>query len=402
MSHLNRYKVGATLFRILSEGRMQLNVLQNALRYNSTPPTSIIEVRDYLASPNNTYKKINAGQVFPFPRTQIYPEMARPLLEKQNQIDFPETFVLTIPNGRVLGDGTVVTEDNAILSESTTDFHRKQQFHRLLSERSVPTPTRFDGRLAVITSPGSNNYFHWTLDSLPRLSLLRGMTDEIDGYYIDSRSRFHLEWLDILEIPKDKIITASPEHHIEATELIVPSFAGVAGLPSPDGLDFVRSFLPSKPNNRRRIYISRSGARRRKILNEKELLPILQRNGFETIQPGSMTVAEQMETFSSADVVVSPHGAELTNIAYCAPETKIIELFSPYYINPCFKNLAALCKLQHTALIGTGGESLLRKRKDAHFLWANIKMDLASLEKTMHKLPAIQERKTPQKNEKNL
>ncbi|VGO12282.1 hypothetical protein PDESU_00833 [Pontiella desulfatans] len=382
MSYLGKYKVGSTLFRTLSEGRMQWNALRNGFRHSHPAPASIISCRDG----HGSYQKRSEAIAFSLPPTIVEPENARPLLGKDKRVEFPETFVLRLPHGRVLGDGTVISPQNAILSESTIDFHRKQEHHHLLSERRVPDPEHFEGRLAVITSPGSDNYFHWTLDSVPRLSLLQGMANEIDGYYIDNQSRFHLEWLGMLGIPQEKIVEASPECHIEAKELFVPSFAGLPGLPSPEGLDFVRSFMPPTSGEGRRLYISRSGARRRRILNENEILPLLEKYGFETVHPGKLTVAEQMKLFASASVIVSPHGAELTNLAFCPSGAKVIELFSPYYLNPCFKQLAAVRGLHHTALVGQGGERMLHRQIDAHHVWANIKVDVASLNKALSEL----------------
>lgn len=382
MSYLGKYKVGSTLFRTLSEARMQLNVLRNGIRHSYPAPASIISCRNC----NGSYEKRSEAIVFPLSPTIVEPEDALPLLGRDKRVEFPETFVLRLPHGRVLGDGTVISPQSAILSESTLDFHRKREHHHLLSEHRVPTPEPFDGRLAVITSPGSDNYFHWTLDSVPRLSLLQEMEDEIDGYYIDNRSRFHREWLGLLSIPDDKVVAASPERHIEATELVVPSFAGLAGLPSPAGLGFVRSFMPPAPGKGRCLFISRSGARRRRILNENEILPLLEKHGFETVHPGKLTVAEQMKLFASASVIVSPHGAELTNLAFCPSGAKVIELFSPYYLNPCFKQIAAVRGLHHTALVGRGGERILRKQIDAHHVWANIKVDVASLNKAVLEL----------------
>lgn len=373
MSYLQQYKAGSTLFRTLSEGRMRVRSLHNRFRFACPAPDSIVSIHDQKET--DFYVKKGEASSFAFPRGQIIPEPARPILEIEKEICFPETFVLRIPDGRVLGDGTVVTPQNRIVSESTIDFHRKQDFHWLLSERRVPAKERFDGRLAVITSPGSDNYFHWTLDSLPRLSLLRGMESEIDGYYIDCSSRFHREWLDMLQIPAEKIVAASPKRHLEARELIVPSFEGLPGLPSPRGLKFVRSFMPPENSQGKRIYISRAGARRRRIVNEAEIMPILKENGFEVVHPGQMTVKEQMQMFASAAVIVSPHGAELTNLTYCTSGTKVVELLSPYYLNPCFRNLSALLNLEHTALIGKGGRQIISKQLNAHHVWANIRVD---------------------------
>lgn len=389
MSYLNKYKVGSPLFRTLSEVRLQMNVLRNSIHHSHPPPTSLVNIQDYLAQYGDSchYEKRSKASVFHLPDTHINPSAARPLLEKQKRIEFPESFVLCVPGGRVLGDGTVMVEGNAILSDTTTDFHRKQECHHLLSERKVPEPECFEGRLAVITSPGSDNYFHWTLDSVPKLGLLEKMDGEIDAYYVDDRSHFHHEWLNKLGVPFDKIISASPERHIKASELIVPSFAGLPNLPSPSGLDFIRRFMPNTAHrDGKRIYVSRSGSRRRRILNEAEMFPLLEEHGFEIVHPGKMSVAEQMETFASAQVVVSPHGAELTNLVYCSPGTEIIEIFSPYYLNPCFKQLAAVRGLEHTALVGKGGRRVLRNIQDAHYVWTNIKVDINGFEKELNRI----------------
>ena len=389
MSFLNKYKVGSPLFRILSETRMRMNILCNAIRYSHPPPKTIIGIHDYLAEHGNSCRceTLPKPPTFQFPKTYVEPAIARPLLEKHDQIEFPEPFVLRTPKGSVLGDGTVIVNGNTILSDTTTDFHRKQEYHHLLSERKIPEPKPFDGRLAVISAPGSKNYFHWTLDAVPRFGLLKNMAGEIDAYYVDNSNRFHREWLDKLGIPSSKIVSASSESHIQPTELIVPSFAGLPGLPSPEGLEFLRKLMPQgKLNEQRRVYVSRSQSRRRRIVNERKILSILHDHGFTVVHPGRMSVVEQMELFGSAGVIVAAHGAELTNLAYCAPGTRIVELFSPYYINPCFANLAALCGLQYTALIGKGGARVLRKGRDTHFVWNNLRVNGDLLIKTLGKM----------------
>lgn len=387
MSYLDKYKVGSPLFRTLSEGRMQWNALQNRLRFKHPSPEGVITAEELEKTANNQVqlKKLSATYSHPVSDSNIIPAEARSLLNKTTPINFPESFVLNIANGSVLGDGSVLVE-NHLLSDCTTDFHRKPEHHQLLSAGRIPKPVPFNGRLAVVASPGSSNYFHWTLDSIPRLSLLKGIDDQIDGYYLDNGSGFHQDWIKLLGLPEDKIICPAPDSHLIAKELIVPSFAGLPGLPSAEGIDFVRSFMPVSSKKGKRIYISRSGARRRRILNEKELLPILSKYGFETVLPGELSIKEQMELFSSADVIVSPHGAELTNLAYCRPETQVIELFSPYYVNPCFRQLASVCRLKHTALIGRGGERLLHKGTDAHYVWANMRVDVGQLEKALSDL----------------
>ena len=51
-------------------------------------------------------------------------------------------------------------------------------------------------------------------------------------------------------------------------------------------------------------------------------------------------------------MVVGAHGAALANLAFCRPGTHVIELFSPRYVNPCYRNLALAAGLLHGAVIG--------------------------------------------------
>jgi capsular polysaccharide biosynthesis protein len=65
----------------------------------------------------------------------------------------------------------------------------------------------------------------------------------------------------------------------------------------------------------------------RRLLNEESLLPSLRNLGFEIIRPGEMPLTTQIEKFRKAKVVLAPHGAGLTNILFCRPDTTLIEIF---------------------------------------------------------------------------
>lgn len=377
MSYLNKYKVGTTLFRTLAEIRLQASVLRHACLFDYAPPNRMVSIEDCLAQKETKlrYQKIFEPSSCELSSTTYIPEAIQPMLEKRRKIDFPERFVMKVPNGRVLGDGSTIMPGNALLSNTTTEFHRDIEHHHLLSEKKVRSPERFEGRLAVIGSPGGGNYFHWTLDSIPRFHLLSLSDEPVDAYYVHDGHRFQQEWLRKLDIPPDKIVSASPDRHIEAKELIVPSFAGQPGLPAPDGLAFLSSFRPENITGKgERIYISRSDSKRRRIVNEHHMLPILEKHGFSVIRPGRLSLEEQMAAFAEAKIIIAPHGAELANLVYCQPNTRIVEIFSPYYLNPCFRELAALAGLRHTAFVGQGGSRILHQRKDAHFVWANIRV----------------------------
>ena len=93
---------------------------------------------------------------------------------------------------------------------------------------------------------------------------------------------------------------------------------------------------------------------RRPLVEGEKIWAGLQKLGFAQIEPEKMSVAEQARAFRSARVVVGAHGAALANLAFCRPGTHVIELFSPIYVNPCYRNLSLAAGLLHGAVIGNG------------------------------------------------
>jgi capsular polysaccharide biosynthesis protein len=54
--------------------------------------------------------------------------------------------------------------------------------------------------------------------------------------------------------------------------------------------------------------------------------------GWETVTLENLPIEEQVRCFSEASHVVSTHGAGLTNLLWCEPGTKVIEIQDPNMI----------------------------------------------------------------------
>jgi hypothetical protein len=75
------------------------------------------------------------------------------------------------------------------------------------------------------------------------------------------------------------------------------------------------------------IYVSRSKIKAPRVLaEESEVEAALARLGFVTVRPESMTLDEQIVTFSRARVVVGPHGSGLANAGFAPPGCLIVEI----------------------------------------------------------------------------
>ena len=104
----------------------------------------------------------------------------------------------------------------------------------------------------------------------------------------------------------------------------------------------------------RKLYISRSDARRRKILNEESLWQSLQHQGFERVELEGMNWYNQLKLFKEAALVVSNHGAGLTNIAFMAQGGRVIELKSKNNDYWCYFSLSRVIGLKYAYILCDG------------------------------------------------
>jgi len=208
----------------------------------------------------------------------------------------------------------------------------------------------------------------------------------IDYYFVNSqKGRFQRETLALLGIEQAKIIDGDQVPHLRARELIVPSVPLGGGCFRDWMTEFLRdSFIPSDRQNTRpsgrRLYISRARAGYRRVLN----VNLLRRHNFEVFEMETLSVQEQAAAMASCEAVVAPHGGGLSNIIFCSPGTKIVEMFSPELVATYFWKLSNQLKLDYYYLLGKGSPA--SQGSDYPQSWdarADIHVDLEMLERTL-------------------
>ena len=215
----------------------------------------------------------------------------------------------------------------------------------------MPLVMKLNSRVAVVTSPAHQRYFHWLFDTLRRFDLIRRSKVDVDQYVVNNELPFQRESLEILGIPPEKIISPKRDTHIEAQDLIVPSLPAKLGVMTTRSCEFLRTtFLPSTQGQavaERLIYITRKNALTRRVLNEGELLDRMSRFDVEAIELEGMSVARQAVLFANARLIIAPHGAGIANAVFCPKYSKLIEFMPDTYNNSCFELLAGIRSLQY-------------------------------------------------------
>lgn len=314
-------------------------------------------------------------EIFPshVSRLEIDPEFVEacpPYLKPQMEIDQPPAFVLEMPNGRAVADLlgrhiAYVSADNRLIGELSFQWENGKMLpaekNRILRQAYFDEPVFYHGNVFSLLSgaAGAFNYFHWFIDTFPKLCLAKkaGLLESIDWLLVPSfRHPFQKEYLALLGIHESRIIRGDEKRHIGAEKLIVPSHTRGSAAHIPEWIPrfYREEILPKVKVNsqaKRRIYISRNDSDKRRTLNEEQLIPILEKYGFEIHQLNNKSTEEQIKLFASAAFIVSPHGAGLSNLVYCSPGSRVIEFFPGGYVKATYYDLSKKCGLKYRHLI---------------------------------------------------
>ena len=291
-------------------------------------------------------------------------------------ITYPKAYLSFLKNARVVNEnGVVISYDNKVFADFTFELGKPIEEHEVFKSYIKKPQVRREC-MATITSTGNTGYFHWIFESLPRLKLLEEVIDEIDYLIVPYHlKKFHLETLGLLGFPEEKLLKIKDGTHLLCERLFVPS---VSRQVPKWACDFLRdSFLPedvAEPH--RLIYISRKDALYRKIINEEEVEDYLRDVGFEIVQMSELTFLEQVKICAEARIVVAAHGAGLSNTVFCK-NTKILEFFSPSYVNASFRILANQCGNEYYYLLGVGAPG------SSPPAWRDYMVDTKAFEKTL-------------------
>jgi capsular polysaccharide biosynthesis protein len=272
---------------------------------------------------------------------------------------FEGEFARTIPECRLLRFENVLASSEGLLFKGTKilpesfafpyhldDWRRRTIFKFLAKNYAFRRRRRIESEALWITNYWSTGYFHWVADALTRLfvvqdrarDLLLLLPVEYRGceFVASTLKAFGVTNVDFIE--RDEVL--------ECRSLWLPSHTAPPGHFKDEAIRGVRNVLlaayGSTGAEGERLYITRSKAPKRRIVNEAEITPILNTFGFQTINTEDCSFADQVQICSRARYIVSNHGAGLTNTLFMRDGGSILELrHQSDCINNCYFTLAS-------------------------------------------------------------
>ena len=311
----------------------------------------------------------------------------------RNSILFQQTWVREMEKCIVYGPTVgVVSSDNFLIPGVSIEWSCPPELHWTFRKFKLPRPTDLGGRSLILASTGGDSYFHWMTDVLPRVRLINEAGFEINSFdhFIINKleAGYQKETLDYLKIPSKKIreIGTKPSGYL-CEHAVLPSLPSFPGAVPPETIHYVRSIVPETSVQKGvKLYIERGKSKRRRIPEEGRIIDWLKMQNFRIIDCGEMSVKDQAAAFAHAELIVAPHGGALTNLMFCREGTKVVELLSSKYPNPCYRNLCGIAGLPYIGIIGNSQKS--ESTSDLSDSSGVIETSLEDLKKALEQISA--------------
>jgi hypothetical protein len=317
--------------------------LANGLARHLSPLIVDRERLQVLCRRRGTLVHYGSSDVFDIDPPNPADEPMESLGRKVGEHHLSQPFVGELPDATLVGRYPMAIHDRRLVLEAIgrSDVAILNLYYTVAEDGPVrPTGGRRHLDCAVLLyNCWNRGYFHWVAETLTRfegIERYREHTGREPTLVLGSEPpEFQTESLRLLSYDEEDWIEWDGTT-TTVDRLVVPSMRhevrrGVVA--SPFACGWLRRRLRGAATEQvdtdrlsPRVYVSRSDANARRVVNEPELSELLSAYGFETYRLADMSVAETIALFSQAECIVGPHGAGLTDMLY-AEDASVIELF---------------------------------------------------------------------------
>lgn len=258
--------------------------------------------------------------------------------------------VLASPEG-LLFRGTKIFRESFAFPNHLDDWRRRSLFKFFAKNYALRRRRRIESEALWITDYWSTGYFHWLADALTRLFVVHDRVHELLLILPGKYREFEFVESTLKAFGITNVDFIDRNEVLECRSLLLPSHTAPSGHFNAAAIRGVRNVLLEaygSTDGNERLYITRSRATKRRILNEDAITPILNEFGFQTICTEDLSFAEQVRVCSRARYLVSNHGAGLTNMLFMRDGGSVLELrHQSDCINNCYFTLASALDLNY-------------------------------------------------------
>ena len=204
-----------------------------------------------------------------------------------------------------------------------------------------------------VMNPWAKGYYHWLAEVAPKFFVFEKELRKGKILMPENRPGFITDFLETFGF--DNIVNIKSNAFIKKLHAITNPHTGHFDLEHMSNFrERVYSSLGiTTRKGLRNYYLSRRKAATRRIVNEEEVVGMLSNYGFECITTDDASLTDEVKLFSECAILISPHGAGLTNELYMPPGSSVIELFPTFKhreteFRACFKRLCDVMGQTHS------------------------------------------------------
>lgn len=210
------------------------------------------------------------------------------------------------------------------------------------------------GPVLLCKKRGVGNYGHWMMEMLPKAHLVHSRLPELDARFLVAQAPEHLNnamafSLSMLGIDLARTIVADDTPRRFADLLLVDGLSEHGGYMSPlvlEGVDAVAR--DTAPAGVERLFVTRRSTGFRRVVDEDALAAHAEACGYRLVEPGMLSLPEQVALFKGASRIVGVMGAAMTNIAFAPPGARVVNLAPAGMPDTFFWFIATLRGLNYT------------------------------------------------------
>lgn len=236
------------------------------------------------------------------------------------------------------GYGQVHPSDDTVLSESFSHLRRAKRglLHSAARTNWVSSEISLTAKRYIsdcqphilLRQPWDANYGHWLVDNFGRLAGAHGIDKQNVKFVLskiknEAITRVMTGALGLLGVREEQLVFVDM-HPIRVRHALYPEpITSAPMVKHPAAIEFLESLVDFAANlggrnfaPAGRVYISRNGGNRRRLLNEDAITPYFEKAGYVILQPEKMSFYDQVVTFGAASYVAGNMGAGFTNVAF--------------------------------------------------------------------------------------
>jgi capsular polysaccharide biosynthesis protein len=289
------------------------------------------------------YRRQRAQQLMNFGRVAVIPaeKDAELTLRGTTDPEFPihvmrDIYVAGLPAGmcRTLAPPFGIVKESVFYPHEPHE--QRGMIKRFLRHDLRPVRARPLGDAMCLATFMSYNYFHWLIDTLPKVLAVEEVG--FKGSYLVPPPPYARQSLEFLGISGSRIIEHDREDFWRIERLFVtPPLDYDLHLRQPNLLARLRARLRAalpKPAGRKRLYVSRNRPGiTRDIVNEAELKALLGRFDFIEYFCEDHSIVDQLAAFAGTEAMIGSEGTSFANPLVMPEGALVMALGSPLRFN---------------------------------------------------------------------